>query len=121
MKLTFDSVIDTCHHSTSKHDVIGPVHAEDGSSDDRIAYVVGGAGTRVDGLEDGTDALTPKDDENGLPPIETDADHGRSKSPVVHGPTKIEVEIIDITPAPFFPGSGKKIYNDVRTWKVAEA
>lgn len=88
-KLTLNGVIYNSKDSTSKYYIVSSIHPEDRTGYYGVPNMIYSTAPRVDCLEDRANHLAPEDDEDRLPPIKSNSDHCRAKSPVVHGPTEV--------------------------------
>lgn len=75
-KLTLDAVPDGGQNRTSSDIVVTAIHSEDHTADGRISKMVRSCSVRVEGHGNGTDHLRDENDNEGLPPVQADSDHG---------------------------------------------
>lgn len=93
------TIPDDRQSSTGTDEVVTPVHAKDAARNDGVADVVDRCAARVEEHGDRRDELRQKDDTNGLRPGEAYADHGAADSPVAHGQTDVERNVVPPAPS----------------------
>src|SRR3569833_1787832 len=96
--LTLDSIPNDSKHSARGDDVKATVHAKDAARDNRIPQMVDGGASRVEEHGDARDVLRRKDNDDGLPPVQANADHGTAQGPVAKRKAPVKEHVVVPSP-----------------------
>jgi hypothetical protein len=98
LELTLNAIPNDCQRGSCTNKVIASPHAKNAACHDGISNVVDTSAPRVEEHGDGRDHLTSEDDENALPPVQSDPNHCTAQSPVSKRQTHVEGDIIPPSP-----------------------